>query len=216
MFTGLIAELGKVNKINRGPRSLQLTINAPKMATSVRLGDSVAVNGACLTIVDFIGSELTADVMPETVKLTTIGKLKIGDAVNLEKTLTLQDGLDGHLVSGHVEGIGIITSTQEDDIAVLVTVRCAPEVTNYIVLKGSVAIDGISLTVTDVGEDYFTVSIIPHTAKATTLGMKKKGDEVNIETDLLAKYVEKLLRKQQEKNAGSHLSLQKLRENGFV
>ncbi|HIU63870.1 MAG TPA: riboflavin synthase [Candidatus Avacidaminococcus intestinavium] len=216
MFTGLIGELGEIKRIKRSAKSLQLTINAPRTAANIRIGDSIAVNGACLTVVAFAGEEFTVDVMPESVTLTTISKLQQGAKVNLEKTLTLQDGLDGHLVSGHVEGIGIIVALEKDDIAVLVTVKCLPSLTKYIVLKGSVAIDGISLTVTAVSEELFTVSIIPHTAKVTTLGFKKVGDQVNIETDILAKYVEKLLNQAKNHSQGSSLDYKKLLDNGFI
>lgn len=220
MFTGLVAELGTVQKLTRQGNSYHLTVSAKKVMANLKMGDSVAVNGACLTVVKMSGDGFTADVMPETVRLTNIGSLNCGDKVNLERTLRLCDGLDGHIVSGHVEGLGTIAAQKADGIAVVVTIAAPPELLKYTIKKGSIAVDGISLTVTEVTSSSFSVSLIPHTAKETTLGFKTVGDTVNLETDILGKYVERMLNlyNQQEKNTTSADSLNKnmLLENGFL
>ncbi len=215
MFTGLVAELGTVVALKPLNRSYNITVKANKVLNNLNIGDSVAVNGACLTVVKISDSDFTADVMPETVKLTNLRHLKSGDKVNLERTLRLCDGLDGHIVSGHVEGVGVIASKKAEGIAEVVTIKTPPELLKYIIKKGSIAIDGISLTVTEVTATSFSVSLIPHTAAETTLGFKKPGDEVNLETDIIGKYVEHLLNfKAPDHKQG--LSKAKLFENGFI
>lgn len=218
MFTGLVAELGTVKNLVRQGNSYHLTVAAAKVMEGLKTGDSVAVNGACLTVVRLGDREFTADVMPETVRLTNIGQLAAGARVNLERTLRLCDGLDGHIVSGHVEGVGTITSRKPDGIAMVVTIAAEPRLLHYIIPKGSVAIDGISLTVTQVTESSFSVSLIPHTAKETTLGLKGVGAQVNLETDIIGKYVERLLQSRTAaKSADSGaLDMRMLLENGFI
>ena len=218
MFTGLVAELGTVQRLARQGSSYHLTVGAKKVLTNLKIGDSVAVNGACLTVVRMDEGGFTADVMPETVRLTNIGSLQPGSKVNLERTLRLCDGLDGHIVSGHVEGLGTISEQRPEGIAVVVTIATPPELLKYIIKKGSIAIDGISLTVTEVTDTSFSVSLIPHTAKETTLGLKKVGDSVNLETDILGKYVERMLtwNKQTQAGKADTLNMQTLLENGFV
>ena len=220
MFTGLVAELGTVQRLARQGNSYHLTVGAKKVLDKLKIGDSVAVNGACLTVVRMDDSGFTADVMPETVRLTNIGSLQPGSRVNLERTLRLCDGLDGHIVSGHVEGLGTISEQRPEGIAVVVTIATSPELLKYIIKKGSIAIDGISLTVTEVTDTGFSVSLIPHTAKETTLGLKKVGDSVNLETDILGKYVERMLtwNSSQAKQASKSdtLNMKTLLENGFV
>lgn len=220
MFTGLVAELGTVQKLARQGNSYHLTVSAKKIMVNLKIGDSVAVNGACLTVVKMSGDGFTADVMPETVRLTNIGSLNAGDKVNLERTLRLCDGLDGHIVSGHVEGLGTIAAQRNDGIAVVVTIDTPQELLKYIIKKGSIAIDGISLTVTEVTSSTFSVSLIPHTAKETTLGFKTVGDTVNLETDILGKYVERMLNWDMQcgKKSACAGSLDKniLLENGFM
>ncbi len=220
MFTGLVAELGTVQKLARQGNSYHLTVSAKKIMANLKIGDSVAVNGACLTVVKMSSDGFTADVMPETVRLTNIGSLNAGDKVNLERTLRLCDGLDGHIVSGHVEGLGTIAAQRNDGIAVVVTIDTPQELLKYIIKKGSIAIDGISLTVTEVTSSTFSVSLIPHTAKETTLGFKTVGDTVNLETDILGKYVERMLNwdMQYGKKSACAGSLDKniLLENGFM
>ena len=193
MFTGLIAELGTVERLAEGSTSCQLTVRAQKILPGVKIGDSIAVNGVCLTVVHLQGNRFTADVMPETVRRTTLRQLQPGDRVNLEKALRPTDGLDGHIVQGHVEGVGTIREIAPEGNALAYRIETPKELLRYIVEKGSVAIDGISLTVTETDETGFSVSLIPHTAKMTTLGYKSVGDSVNLETDILARYVEKML-----------------------
>lgn len=218
MFTGLVAELGTVTALKPLKQSYNISVKADKVLANLKIGDSIAVNGACLTVVKINGNEFTADVMPETVKLTNLRNLKNGDKVNLERTLRLCDGLDGHIVSGHVEGIGIIVSKKAEGIAEIVTIKTPPELLKYIIKKGSIAIDGISLTVTEVMDSSFSVSLIPHTAKETTLGFKKPGDEVNLETDIIGKYVEHMLNFKTSAKAENKNNLTKtfLFENGFI
>ena len=198
MFTGLIEELGEVGNLIGAGYSYRLTIAAKKILENVEIGDSIAVNGACLTVVEKQDKGFTVDVMPETARCTTIGRLHMGEKVNLERTLRFGERLEGHLVSGHIEGVGRILHRQEDGNALLFEIACDKTITRYIVKKGSVAVDGISLTVADVDENSFQVGVIPHTAAVTTLGFKRVGDRVNIETDLIGKYIEKFVGKEDE------------------
>lgn len=216
MFTGLVAELGTVQRLDRQGESYHLTVSAVKVMQNLKIGDSVAVNGACLTVVDMHDSVFTADVMPETVRLTNIGSLHAGDKVNLERTLRLCDGLDGHIVSGHVEGLGTIISRRPEGIANVVEIAAEARLLRYILPKGSIAIDGISLTVTAVTDSSFSVAIIPHTAKETTLGFKGVGDKVNLETDIIGKYVERLLNTDAYGKSEKQLDKNVLLENGFI
>ena len=216
MFTGLVAELGTVQSLARQGESYHLTVSAAKVMANLKIGDSVAVNGACLTVVRLDGGAFTADVMPETVRLTNIGQLRVGDKVNLERTLRLCDGLDGHIVSGHVEGQGVIAARRPEGIAMVVTISAPPELLKYIIKKGSVAIDGISLTVTQTTDTDFSVSLIPHTAKETTLGFKDVGDKVNLETDIIGKYVERMLSWDKKQDGAALLDKNTLLENGFM
>ena len=193
MFTGLIAALGTVERLADGSTSCRLTVRAPQLLSGVKIGDSIAVNGVCLTVVHLRGDTFTADVMPETVRRTTLHLLQPGDRVNLEKALRPTDGLDGHIVQGHVEGVGTIQQIISEGNARVYRIQAPGELLRYIVEKGSIAVDGISLTVTETDDSGFGVSLIPHTAKMTTLGYKSAGDAVNLETDILARYVEKML-----------------------
>ena len=193
MFTGLIAALGTVERLAEGSTNCRLTVRAPQLLSGVKIGDSIAVNGVCLTVVHLRGETFTADVMPETVRRTTLHLLQPGDRVNLEKALRPTDGLDGHIVQGHVEGVGTIQQIISEGNARVYRIQAPGELLRYIVEKGSIAVDGISLTVTEADDSGFGVSLIPHTAKMTTLGYKSAGDAVNLETDILARYVEKML-----------------------
>ncbi|MDF2499916.1 MAG: riboflavin synthase, alpha subunit [Anaerosporomusa subterranea] len=174
-------------------QSAKLSINADITLQNVKLGDSIAVNGVCLTVTEHGRNWFSADVMPETMNRTALGDLTNGRKVNLERALRLSDRLGGHIVSGHIDGVGIIQSKQPLDNAILITLQIDSRLLRYVVNKGSVALDGISLTVVDCGKDWLSVSIIPHTLSATTLHFKSVGDKVNIETDMMAKYAEKLL-----------------------
>ena len=206
MFTGLIAVLGTVERLAEGSTSCRLTVRAPQLLSGVKIGDSIAVNGVCLTVVHLRGDTFTADVMPETVRRTTLHLLQPGDRVNLEKALRPTDGLDGHIVQGHVEGVGTIQQIISEGNARVYRIQAPGELLRYIVEKGSIAVDGISLTVTETDDSGFGVSLIPHTAKMTTLGYKSAGDAVNLETDILARYVEKMLGMDKKGNgfAGRH------------
>ena len=212
MFTGLIEETGAVRSVRRAGRSLHLTVAASRVLEGIRIGDSIAVNGVCLTVVAFHHDTFTADVMPETYDKTNLSRLAPGAPVNLERTLAVGDRFGGHIVQGHVDGTGTILAMKRYEIAVLVTVGAPPELLRYLVPKGSVAIDGISLTVVDVGPDRFQVSLIPHSMAHTTMVGRKPGDTVNLEIDILAKYVERLLQ-----NQPSHSPITEafLREHGF-
>jgi riboflavin synthase len=218
MFTGLVEELGRVKALVKGAQSARLTIAAKEIISDIKLGDSIAVNGTCLTIVDYADTWFTADVMPETVRHTVLNDLKPGDPVNLERTMKVGDRFGGHIVSGHIDGVGVIVSKTNEDNAIIVKIGAEPGIMRYVIKKGSIAIDGISLTVADAREEWFTVSIIPHTAKVTTVGIKKPGDSVNLETDVIGKYVERMLgMNQAEKAAGaSCLSIEFLAKNGFL
>lgn len=215
MFTGLIAELGKVDNLKKEKDSYRLTVSAATIPSQLKRGESIAVNGACLTVTEFSSSEFTVDVMPETARRTTVGLLQKGDRVNLERTLHLADGLDGHIVSGHIDGVGTISKVLPEGIARVVTITAPTELLKYIIVKGSIAIDGISLTVTAVTQTTFSVSLIPLTVQDTTLGFKTIGDKVNLETDIIGKYVEKML-ENKELEKPSSLTKKALLENGFI
>lgn len=216
MFTGIIEELGILQKINRGADSAQLVIGARKILEDMRVGDSIAVNGVCLTVTVFAGRDFTADVMAETLSRTGLGQLKPGVYVNLERSLRLGERMGGHLVSGHIDGTGTITRLERHDIAVVITIKAPASITRYLIEKGSVAVDGISLTVVEVNNEQFSVSLIPHTARNTTLGYKQAGHTVNLEADIIGKYVEKFLGGRQEAGGESKVTLNFLAEHGFV
>ena len=188
MFTGIIEEVGRLERLAGG----EIAIRAKKVLEDVALGDSIAVNGICLTVTRFDEAHFTADVMPETIRRTSLAELRRGSRVNLERALTLKSRLGGHIVSGHIDGVGMIAAMKEEGNAILLTVRASADILRYIVEKGSVALDGISLTVASVGAADFTVSLIPHTREITNLREKSVGSRLNIETDILGKYVEKL------------------------
>lgn len=211
MFTGIIEEVGHVRHIGGG----KLSIDCRKVVSDVRSGDSIAVNGVCLTVTSFDKNHFVADVMPETVRCTSLAELGKGSLVNLERALTLTDRFGGHIVSGHIDATGRVVSLKEEGNAVLMKIAADSEILRYIVVKGSVALDGISLTVAATTDYDFTVSLIPHTRKVTNLADKKEGSPINIETDMLGKYVEKLLTKGEKKQRKSGVSLSFLCENGF-
>ncbi len=194
MFTGIVEEMGTIRSIRRGAHSAVLSIGADTVLSDLKIGDSVAVNGVCLTATALDGGGFTADVMHETLHRSSLGALSPGQPVNLERAMAADGRFGGHIVSGHIDGTGTIAALRRDDNAVWYTVSAAPALLRYIVEKGSIAIDGISLTVAAVEADRFSVSVIPHTAAVTMLGDKRPGDTVNLETDIIGKYVEKLLR----------------------
>ncbi|NCO65237.1 MAG: riboflavin synthase [Candidatus Aquicultor secundus] len=216
MFTGIIEELGRVKAIKRGAKEFVIEIEAPRLTPEIQIGDSVAVNGVCLTATTKSANGFTVDVMPETVVKTDLEELTRGETVNLERAMTLSNRLGGHMVSGHVDGVGIITSKAVQQNALLIKIEAPASVTRYLIERGSIAVDGISLTVMDYGVGYITVSIIPHTAKMTTLGFKSPGDRVNLEADLIGKYVEKFINKKQDGEKSPGLTIDKLRDMGFA
>lgn len=217
MFTGIIQEIGTVLHVVRGAQSVRLAIEAPKLIKKLNIGDSICTNGTCLTVTDKEGNAFWADATPETVRRTNLHELKPGDLVNLEPSLTLQDFLGGHIVSGHVDGTGVIKNMQREDNAWWLTIAVDPDLLLYIVEKGSVAVDGISLTVADMDDESFSVSIIPHTAQQTTLKVRKPGDRVNIECDMIGRYVAKFLGYMQESGRKPQgITEDFLRENGFI
>jgi riboflavin synthase len=193
MFTGIIEEMGVIKAVTKIAQGSGLTILAKTVLEGLTIGDSVTVNGACLTVVSFDTAQFRVDLSPETVKVTTLGALRAGDPVNLERAMRLNDRLGGHLVAGHVDGAGTIRARVQDADALQLLIEAPREVLRYCVAKGAITVDGISLTVNEVTERGFRVTIIPHTAKVTTLGAKRVGDAVNLEADLIGKYVERLL-----------------------
>lgn len=217
MFTGIIEEVGTVKEIKKGINSSKLIIEAKNILSDVNLGDSIAVNGVCLTVTSFDKTIFSADVMSETLSRSSLGSLSSGSHVNLERAMASNGRFGGHIVSGHIDGTGIIAETKRDDIAVWITINTKIEILNLIVEKGSIAIDGISLTVTNVNDLSFTVSIIPHTGANTTLLTKKRGNIVNLENDIIGKYVEKLMGIKGKASTGkkSNISRDFLSEYGF-
>ena len=215
MFTGIIEEVGTVKRIQRSGSSSFIEIQAKKVLEDVHLGDSIAVNGVCLTVTRFGGGMFRADVMNETLSRSSLGSLASGSPVNLERAMAAGGRFGGHIVSGHIDGTGTISDIRNDGIAVWYTVSAPPELLRYIVEKGSVAIDGISLTVAKVTDTSFSVSIIPHTAAKTILGTKKTGDTVNLENDIIGKYVEKLMKPADSEAQKQGLTMDFLAKNGF-
>ena len=197
MFTGLIEEQGRVLT---PPRNGKLSLAASKVTEGLALGDSIAVNGVCLTVSAFSGQRFPADVMPETLHRSNLGELRTGSLVNLERALPATGRFGGHFVSGHIDGVGSLLSVRPEGNALIFSIRAAPELLRGIVEKGSVAIDGISLTVVEVTETLFSVSVIPHTAAVTTLAGKRPGDRLNLETDMIGKYVLRALSLSQSSN----------------
>ena len=211
MFTGLVVEMGEVASLIKKGNGGRLFLDAKTISRGAKLGDSIAINGTCLTVVEISGSTLAFDLSDETLSSTDLGGLKARDRVNLEPALRLEDRLGGHFVTGHIDGVGRIrTKTLEGEVYKIV-IETEPWIAGYLVEKGSVAVDGISLTVVDVLRDGFSLVIIPHTAKLTTIGFKGPGDRVNVEVDILGKYVSKFLMKEKDANL-----MQTLKEQGFA
>ncbi|CBK73764.1 riboflavin synthase, alpha subunit [Butyrivibrio fibrisolvens 16/4] len=198
MFTGIIEELGKVQRITRGSKEQRLVINCKKILEDMHIGDSIAVNGVCLTVVEFNINSFSADVMNETFSRSGLGELTLGSVVNLERAMAANGRFGGHIVSGHIDGTGKIKSVRQDGNAVWFEISVDSKILRGIVEKGSIAIDGISLTVAAVGRDSFKVSIIPHTLKVTVLGSKRVGDRVNLENDVIGKYISKFLGREEK------------------
>jgi riboflavin synthase len=217
MFTGLVEEIGAIKEMIRGSKSVRLAISCFRILDDMKIGDSIAVNGVCLTVTDMGDSWFSADVMPETIRKTGLDKLSIAGRVNLERALRLSDRLGGHIVTGHIDGTGTVISRVEEDNAIWLTIEAKDDILKYIVMKGSVVLDGTSLTVAYVDDRCFKVSLITHTAGETTLGSRKPGDQINIECDVIGKYVEKLLnRDSHEAKSKQDISMEFLRSNGFA
>jgi len=216
MFTGIIEEIGTVVNILSGAKSSRVTISANIIFSDLKLGDSVATNGVCLTVSALTSHTFTADVMHETLKYTSLAGLANGTRVNLERAMAADGRFGGHIVSGHIDGTGIVCEIRQDDNAVIYTISAESDIVKYIVKKGSIAIDGISLTVTHVDDASFSVSIIPHTLGETVLADRKSGDTVNLEVDMLAKYIEKLiLGKETKASTQRTITAEFLAKNGF-
>ena len=193
MFTGIVEELGKVKAIDKLADAIRLTIEGPLVVSDLKRGDSIAVSGTCLTAVEHDANTFTADVMLETLRLTSLDGIAVGDPVNLERAMTAATRFGGHVVQGHVDGVGHIISREPSENWEAVRVQVPQQLMKYVVLKGSITIDGVSLTVNEVGPDFVGLSLIPETLKLTTLGSKQPGDKVNIEADVMAKHIERLL-----------------------
>ncbi|MFI2616852.1 riboflavin synthase [Streptomyces sp. NPDC018584] len=193
MFTGIVEELGEITAVENLPDASRFRLRGPVVTEGAKHGDSIAVNGVCLTVVEHEGDEFTADVMAETLKRSSLGALTVGSRVNLERPTSVGARLGGHIVQGHVDGTGTIVAREPSENWEIVTVSLPAELSRYVVEKGSITVDGVSLTVVDAGPDFFTISLIPTTLALTTLGLKQPGDPVNLEVDIIAKYVERLL-----------------------
>ncbi len=216
MFTGIIEETGIVERINFTGNSGNIKIRAKKVLEGTKIGDSIAVNGICLTVVSMTGDSFSADVMAETVRRSSLSQSTAGHRVNLERAMAADGRFGGHIVSGHIDGTGTISSIKTEENAVWYRIKAGDEILKHIVEKGSIAIDGISLTVADVQKNEFAVSVIPHTRRETILSDKKTGDAVNLETDVVGKYVEKLMGymkkdSEEQENSGSGLTMESLR-----
>ena len=198
MFTGIVEEMGTLTQLIRGSKEQRITISCSKILEDIHLGDSIAVNGICLTVVTYDGKSFQADVMNETFLRSSLGALRPGNPVNLERAMAADGRFGGHIVSGHIDGTGTIKTIKKDGNAIWFEIAASREILDGIVEKGSITIDGISLTVAAVGRDSFNVSIIPHTLKETVLGHKKNGDIVNLENDVVGKYIKKFLGREEQ------------------
>ncbi|AKF95764.1 riboflavin synthase [Brevibacillus laterosporus] len=224
MFTGIIEEVGTITGFLTSQKAGSLHINARLVVEGSKIGDSIAVNGVCLTVTEFTANGFVVDVMPETLKRTNLGELRNGELVNLERAMSIGDRLGGHLVSGHVDGKGRMLSKRQNENAILFEIEAGAGIQRYLIPQGSITVDGISLTVVAIKANSFSVSVIPHTAAVTTLGKKQVGDCVNLENDVIGKYVERLLASQGNVLHSLHSARNKqhsvtesfLRDNGFV
>jgi len=202
LFTGIIEEIGKIKHVQQGAKSARLVIRASKVLEETKTGDSIAVNGVCLTVTGLTATEFSADVMHETLKRSSLAKLHSGALVNLERAMAADGRFGGHMVAGHVDGMGVIRAITRDDNAIWFSIRAEKEILKYVIQKGSIAVDGISLTVAQVSKDDFCVSVIPHSMEQSILKVKRVGDTVNLENDCIGKYVEKLM--------GAHLGREEI------
>lgn len=215
MFTGIVEEIGIIKGLGRGEKSAVLTIGCGGILEGMSAGDSISVNGVCLTVTDLRRDGFTADIMPETMRGTNLGRLKPGGRVNLERAMAADGRFGGHIVSGHIDGTGEIVKLEREDNALWLTIKAGGHILRYVIPKGSIAVDGISLTVQHVGAGSFKVAVIPHTRDYTTLPGKGVGDTVNLECDLIGKYVEKLLGRDRKNEPSGKITAAYLMENGF-
>ena len=214
MFTGIVEEIGKINQVlSRPGQAVQLELAAKKVIQDVKIGDSIAVNGVCLTITDLNLKSFRADVSPETLRLTNLASLSVGGQVNLERPLRLSDRLGGHLVQGHIDDTGIVTGWKDEGSASVMKVSVSSEISRYLVYKGSVTLDGVSLTISEWEEKSFEVTLIPHTKEVTTLGQIRVGDRINIEVDLIGRYVERFF---SSAKYTSEVTLELLSKSGYI
>lgn len=216
MFTGIVEDIGVIKQVVKSSKSTKLTILATKIMSDLKYGDSVATDGVCLTVSELSPMTFSADVMAQTLRFSTLGKLRVGDRVNLERALQLSNRFGGHIVSGHIDCVGRIVNIYQEDIARWIEIEIPRESMKYIVAKGSVSVDGISLTVAKLDKTTFWISTIPVTQSDTTLAQKKVGEDVNIELDILAKYTERLLNFGENKEKKSQIDRDFLKENGFI
>lgn len=215
MFTGIVEEIGKIQNVKKHVKSSVFTIEGNKIFEDINIGDSISVNGVCLTVTTFSNNTFTADVMNETISRSSLGQLKNGSSVNLERAMSASGRFGGHIVSGHIDGIGKIIKIEKDDNAIWYTIAVKDNLMKYIVEKGSISIDGISLTIAKVAVNDFSISIIPHTVQETILSHRSVGDIVNIENDVIGKYVEKLITCEKNKKVESNITMDFLIKNGF-
>ena len=215
MFTGIVEEVGRIITADRKGNSARLKIEAEKVLEDIKIGDSIAVNGICLTVTSFGKNYFTADVMHETLRRSSIGEAASGSPVNLERAMAADGRFGGHIVAGHIDGTGMIEELRKEENAVWVKIRTTPEILELIVEKGSICIDGISLTVAEVSEKSFQVSVIPHTGEETTLLKKKAGDRVNLENDIVGKYIKKFLTPSEPAGKCGGLTMELLEEYGI-
>ncbi len=218
MFTGIVEEIGTIKKIQGGSKSSTITISADKVLSDVKIGDSICTQGVCLTVTSFSKGEFTVDVMAETMRRSTFVDMQGGERVNLERALAVGDRLGGHMVSGHIDGTGEIIAYEREENAVWVSIQADKKILKYMIPKGSIAIDGISLTVAELADSYFRVSVIPHTGEETTLLKRKIGDKVNLENDLVGKYIERFagFRAEEKNEESSKINMDFLSKHGFI
>lgn len=214
MFTGIIEEVGRIKQLRKNPLTMELSIQCQRVLEGTKLGDSIAVNGVCLTVTKLGSDYFMADAMPETMKRTNLGKLNVSDPVNLERAVAAGQRMGGHFVQGHVDGVGTIRSITPYENAVIFRIETSPQLTHYMIEKGSVAVNGISLTIVEVSDHDFTISLIPHSFKHTQLRDAKQGDKVNIEVDMIGKYLNKWF--ENKINPGENITWEKLEKHGFI
>lgn len=216
MFAGIVEETGLIRNIKKGARSSKIVVSADKVFSDLKEGDSIALDGACMTVSMLREKEFSVDASFQTLKITTLVELKKGDIVNLERAIRYSDRIGGHLVSGHIDGVGSIADREGAGDAFLLKIKAPPHILRYSIRKGSIAVDGVSLTINEVGSNFFSVTLIPFTIKMTTLGSKKIGNNVNLENDLIGKYIDAFLKQGNRQPGKEMIDLEFIREHGFI